>query len=254
MQCIARGVQGLPITELELVTVAFATLNLVIYTLWWDKPLNVQRGVRVYKKRITEEDIDDGEVEATIGFWGALGNALSDIPGSIVLGPLTTTFGGASGWWLVRVLLWPVFKPFYSLVGDMDSESKDLEKRVSTFYPPIWIAELDYVVNSIFLVVAVTLAFGGIHCIGWSFTFPSSTEQTFWRVASLSITSLPLVIIPLALFEGSEGSGWFYVTISLSFLYILGRVVLLILPLLSFRSLPPAAFHVVQWTSFIPHV
>jgi hypothetical protein len=50
-QCIARGVQGLPITELELATVAFAALNFVIYLLWWDKPQNVQRGVRVYKKR-----------------------------------------------------------------------------------------------------------------------------------------------------------------------------------------------------------
>ncbi|KAI9507952.1 hypothetical protein F5148DRAFT_1014365 [Russula earlei] len=39
-QCIARGAQGLPITELELVTVSFATLNRVMYVLWWEKPLN----------------------------------------------------------------------------------------------------------------------------------------------------------------------------------------------------------------------
>ncbi|KAI9453892.1 hypothetical protein F5148DRAFT_985395, partial [Russula earlei] len=50
VQCIARGVQGLPVTELELIMVAFATLNFVMYLLWWNKPLNVQRGVRVYKK------------------------------------------------------------------------------------------------------------------------------------------------------------------------------------------------------------
>jgi hypothetical protein len=30
---------------------AFASLNFVIYIVWWEKPLNVQRGVRVYKKR-----------------------------------------------------------------------------------------------------------------------------------------------------------------------------------------------------------
>ncbi|KAI9451575.1 hypothetical protein F5148DRAFT_961409, partial [Russula earlei] len=36
MQCIAQGVQGLPITELELVMVAFATLKFVMYLLWWD--------------------------------------------------------------------------------------------------------------------------------------------------------------------------------------------------------------------------
>jgi len=40
----------------------------------------------------------------------------------------------------------------------------------------------------------------------------------------------------------------------LSFLYILSRWVLLVLPFLCLRSLPPAAFHLVHWTSFIPHV
>ncbi|KAF8663636.1 hypothetical protein AX16_000909, partial [Volvariella volvacea WC 439] len=52
-QCIARHVQGLGITEIELVTLAFAALNGITYGLWWDKPLNVgypiyfdQNGVR----------------------------------------------------------------------------------------------------------------------------------------------------------------------------------------------------------------
>jgi len=247
-QCIARGVQGLPITELELVTVAFATLNLVIYMLWWDKPLNVQRGVRVYKKRITEEHIDDGEVEATLGFWDALRNSLSDIPSSIVRGPLTGA-GTDSDLWLARVLLWPISMPYYTFLGD----SEDLEKRVNTFYPTDWVAASEK--RSTFLVATITLAFGGIHCIGWSFTFPSSTEQTFWRVASLSITTLPIVIIPLSIFSDELNLDLVLASmISLSSLYILGRAVLLVLPLLSFRSLPPAAFHVVQWTSFIPHV
>jgi hypothetical protein len=110
-QVIARGVQHLPITELELVTVAFATLNLFIYILWWDKPLNVQRGVRVYKKRTTPDPIDDEDVEATIGFWSALRDALSDLPAAIGRGPVfgDTDFDDMP--WLVRVLLWPLYKP-----------------------------------------------------------------------------------------------------------------------------------------------
>src|SRR5712675_783601 len=83
-QCIARGVQRLPITELELVTLAFAVLNFVIYVLWWDKPLNVQCGVRVYKKRNTEEPVDDGGVEAVVGFWIVLRDALSELPAAII--------------------------------------------------------------------------------------------------------------------------------------------------------------------------
>jgi hypothetical protein len=34
LQCIARKVAHLPITELELVTLAFAALNLVTYAVW----------------------------------------------------------------------------------------------------------------------------------------------------------------------------------------------------------------------------
>ena len=41
-QCIARGAYGLTVTELEVVTVAFASLTGVIYYLRWDKPLDVR--------------------------------------------------------------------------------------------------------------------------------------------------------------------------------------------------------------------
>src|SRR5712671_4535643 len=116
-QCIARALQGLPITELELVTVAFATLNFVIYLLWWDKPLNVQRGVRVYKKRTTEEPVDDGDAEASVGFWAALGDALSDLPAAIVRGPSSLSSDIP---WLVRILVWPLVKPLYTMVGEDD--------------------------------------------------------------------------------------------------------------------------------------
>jgi hypothetical protein len=50
LQCIARGVQHLPITELEIITLAFAMLNFLIYALLWDKPLNVRCPVRVLSK------------------------------------------------------------------------------------------------------------------------------------------------------------------------------------------------------------
>ncbi|KAJ7872767.1 hypothetical protein B0H14DRAFT_2344526, partial [Mycena olivaceomarginata] len=42
LQCIARFQQHLPITELEVTTVAFAAVNVVIWILWFHKPLAVQ--------------------------------------------------------------------------------------------------------------------------------------------------------------------------------------------------------------------
>ena len=48
VQCIARGAYGLDVTELEVVTLAFATLTGVIYYFWWDKPLDVRCSIPVH--------------------------------------------------------------------------------------------------------------------------------------------------------------------------------------------------------------
>ncbi|KAG6820555.1 hypothetical protein H0H93_015440 [Arthromyces matolae] len=41
LQALARAIQHLPITELEVVTLAFAFLNFMTYFCWWNKPLDV---------------------------------------------------------------------------------------------------------------------------------------------------------------------------------------------------------------------
>ena len=48
MQCIARTIEHIPITHLEIVTLAYAAMNFVIYIFWWNKPLNVNQPVQVF--------------------------------------------------------------------------------------------------------------------------------------------------------------------------------------------------------------
>ncbi|KIJ91111.1 hypothetical protein K443DRAFT_115528 [Laccaria amethystina LaAM-08-1] len=47
-QCISRKAQGLITTEVELITLAFAALNGILYFLWWNKPLDVNCCVPVF--------------------------------------------------------------------------------------------------------------------------------------------------------------------------------------------------------------
>ena len=62
VQCVARGVESIALTELELVTLALATLNWLMYYFWWDKPLGVKEPVRVYTVDMAPPKIDvDGE-------------------------------------------------------------------------------------------------------------------------------------------------------------------------------------------------
>ena len=54
VQIIARAVQGLAITELELTTAALAGLNSVMYIFWWNKPLDVRCPVVIRTKGVEE--------------------------------------------------------------------------------------------------------------------------------------------------------------------------------------------------------
>jgi hypothetical protein len=49
-QCLARWILHLPVTELEVMTLAFALLNIATYGLWWKKPQNVQVAIRIQSK------------------------------------------------------------------------------------------------------------------------------------------------------------------------------------------------------------
>jgi hypothetical protein len=48
VQCLARSVQHIDLTLVELLTLSLAVLNGVMYFLWWHKPLDVRSPVRVY--------------------------------------------------------------------------------------------------------------------------------------------------------------------------------------------------------------
>ncbi|KAJ7130462.1 hypothetical protein C8R44DRAFT_613877, partial [Mycena epipterygia] len=41
-QCLARVHQNLPVTQLEVATLAFSVVNIFIWALWWAKPLDVK--------------------------------------------------------------------------------------------------------------------------------------------------------------------------------------------------------------------
>ena len=104
-------------------------------------------------------------------------------------------------------------------------------------------------------------AFGGIHCLGWSFKFSSTFEQSLWRYDSISIAAIPITFslssVSLPILGRKYPTallGIYYILfLQLSF-YVCSRFVLLILPFIALNSLPLEAYCVVHWTSSIPHV
>jgi len=288
MQCIARRVEQLPITELELVTLAFATLNLGTYALWWNKPLNVECAVRVYKEH-QEDSVKEGQGQAIID-----ANRPDTIPSEVnevVDDTITAMHKAPVGigrrvwdkelegcfadkrWAIVlSALLSPVWVPIYvlgqvilllvRLAGDYDDKIGDGAKQVPTFYSgPTTDADAS---SAFYAGMVIASVFGGIHCVAWSFEFPSHTEQLLWRISSLTITCVPAfelvsLVIGMYMEDGNINLNWAenlsIVIFTLVLIpYIIARFTLLVLPFMALQSLPPASYQTVQWTTFIPHV
>ena len=63
MQCIARFKQNLALTELEVVTLALASLNAIMSFFWWNKPLGLTVPIKVYlERRLDRSQMDLHEV------------------------------------------------------------------------------------------------------------------------------------------------------------------------------------------------
>ena len=301
LQCIARRIEHLPITELELVTLAFAALNFITYALWWNKPLDVQCPVRVPKKQRKDEsaeskdpvennsqnpdDEESGEDSGGRGtdamavlrmllaatgsaMWGALA-IVRKIPEAIgkAIGAIVHTMRDAiersvkyvrrHRWWT----LWNgvkgavehgILEPM-AAIASMGLGDNDVGEM---FYAGDSGGVSRWSIGMAGAVIATI--FGSIHCVAWSFQFPSHPEQLLWRIASLSITCSPMVMV----FAGLLGDqldrlpDWLQIVLLLVSpdLYVLSRVALLVIAFMSLRSLPTGAYETVHWTTFIPHV
>ena len=235
VQCIARAKEHLPITHLEIVTLAYAAMNFVIYIFWWSKPLNVNRPVQVFRKSkpsTMQHQVISREMRRSRAWeltWREIGEGLEAI--------------------------------FDFIASDQD---KDVDLSREDRVPKFWAnSATNNAMIADIIMLAVGVCFGAIHCIAWGFSFPTHTELLMWRMSSVAIIAVP-VYIPLMFALGvwlgnmdlSDIIGGI-ATLSIfpaGLLYVIARVVTLVLAFTSLRELPSGAFDTVHWTTFIPHV
>ena len=140
-------------------------------------------------------------------------------------------------------------------VGDM---------KLPTFYA-LESEEIGDEVARLICMSVVGVVFGGIHCIGWFFVFPSSDEAILWRVSSAVLTGIAFLFPILCgfvatLFGDSIGRTDLrqYLTIAvisiILLVYVLSRLLLLVEAFISLRQLTLGMLALVKWTSFIPHI
>ncbi|KDR70339.1 hypothetical protein GALMADRAFT_76109 [Galerina marginata CBS 339.88] len=285
-QCIARRVQGLIITELELVTLAFAALNGVIYMFWWFKPLDVQTTVRVdLLPSVRPQKVLVGPetmkiIPQLIFPWLSLILEIEIERENLILSLEVSSRPYQSikdskfrdicslVWWLLSGVLfcWPAAGVRAVLTRIRDIYDSDIIDKGAMSVPMFYAfftgspstdscGQYKETYAGFFVVISfpfVGILFGAIHCTGWGFSFHSLIEANIWRVSSAIITSVPVMVLVVVqdLLETFTG----IVILASILLYIVARLALLVVAFTTLRDLPPGALATVKWTSFLPHI
>ncbi|KAJ7331347.1 hypothetical protein DFH08DRAFT_1021432, partial [Mycena albidolilacea] len=232
-QEVARLHENLPISTLEIATMAFAAAQTASWMFWRRKPRDVSEAIlldpagcqmKVFRRDLLSEmhHLKDGSCTASEE------QTLADYPDS-----KTSRHHRTIGDRLNAVVL-----------GDY----RNFDPIACTSVPPFWSIPFGEGPEDLPLALAgqfiCAIVFGVVHCLTWSTTFPSTIEMWIWRASALFIAGFPVICFVLLrvsnMFEhGSVPRGIFaYLNYGLVALYVVTRTALLILSFTTLRDLP----------------
>jgi hypothetical protein len=133
-----------------------------------------------------------------------------------------------------------------------------------------------------FLMIFVSMIYGGTHLAAWAFQFPTALEMWLWRASGIAVVVLPFMYAMSDLFDHAEAKArekphkrkrqeraricggtrilrssnfcyGFFVLLFMSSVWPVARLYLLAESFASLRSPPAGTYKDVMWTKFIPH-
>ncbi|MCJ1245349.1 hypothetical protein MMC30_002553 [Trapelia coarctata] len=241
MQCVARAIQRLAVTPLELLIIAIVPCSAATYFFWLHKPKDVNLP--------TVLEVDVSLADILLSARQTAINSLHGTPLDFVEGPEMYVLNMYTG--SGKIWSWLGSRPPRPLTRIPN----DRNPQFNAFYQRC-------------LLAAVVASFSTLHFLGWDFDFPSRAEQILWwtscAVAEGSLAVHGAVEVVSYLFDAGyrkrpyiqeskttwPGNFLFLVPAGL---YFSARLALLVGVGLSMRSLPRDAFVSVDWTAVLPH-
>jgi hypothetical protein len=230
LQITMRAAKHVPISQLEVATLAFVVCAILMYLLFWSIPQGITASIEINRDRPIR------------------GHALHPFASNLLV------LGGYCGF---DAHFWPgqTIRPRLMLPPPNDVVLRDGPKITKNLHG---LQQYPYV--KIGIALAGTL-FGVVHCLAWGFSFPTSVDRIVWRVASIYISlafvSWPISFILTSIFA-PEGLGdrlfWAMWSLTLigNVIYAVARLALLVLVFRGLFYLPAGSF-VSTWADKIPH-
>lgn len=170
LNVIARAIKELPITQLEIATIAFAVMAILTYAINWGKPKDVSQPIRLLHT-------------------GSGGSRHSS--------QYSDEYADLMQSFMVRLR-----RPHKALIASrgipdiprVENDRVWMEGPTPLFYQLLGIS---------------SLLFGSLHCIAWNLEFPTRTELLCWRVANLLSAILPGLALSLSMAVGYLRTAYF---------------------------------------------
>ena len=265
---LARIVQHLAITILELSTIGFIFCTLGTYYFWFNKPMDVGKPFTLEANATLREILIDA--------------------GDLVQRPFLETpldFVGRDDW----PFSW-CWKYCWRIVGKLGIEPAPRRWPIDKIPDDYFAPQPFYPMCLLFI---VHTGYAAVHIAGWDFRFPSQVETIIWRVTTIS------VMASLLIFWSIHLCWWVWIpalvnrrrrmhprdgqvpadlpaktaekfkdpynprsqipvaallpVLFCSAVYIVSRAYIIIESFIDLRALPPSAYQTVAWSAFIPH-
>jgi hypothetical protein len=229
-QCIARSIENLPTTELEIVTLAYTAINVGMFIAWWNKPRNVDRPIRVFHKPVEEDEAEtiDWLKKMMDPITGRQDEAVNlhkrtKVPMFYSGKPNNSEILTADG---ITLAAGVVFGAIHCIAWffDFRSQTELFLWRLSSVAITA--------VPALLCLVMIIMYIGA----KYEDEVPEFVQILF-IVLSIPFALIPLFLMPL-----------------LGLLYVAARLTTLVLAFMNLDSLPPGAFQAVHWTTLIPHL
>jgi hypothetical protein len=255
LQLLVRKITNLPCSQIEIATLAFAASSLITYGLYWNKPQDVESVHIVKANRLpTIEDVEkilDVRNGDTPPIWKRF-RKMSRTDDELDLAPISNDCTRPLVYW--KLVITP-----------------KLPLSMQNFAN----CNMELLVLSVGVLIGGTI-FGGLHCLAWNFHFPTPTEALAWRVCSVTVSGLPLIITAVSGFwmdADTLDQRWRFdiamkkafqipktkkrvlggIVVMLLSLYILARLFLMVEIFRTLFFLPPEAF-IDTWSGSFPHL
>jgi hypothetical protein len=238
IHCAARAIQSLPITPLELSTVAYVPCSIFVTYLWWHKPYDVREPTWLIIPPTHYPRIEEPHPDYLRRTYSLL--PMYRYPETLplyrtypmaatCLEALKSTLGPSYGWHILSTLVFLCFGSVHCLAWRFSFPSIE--------------EELAWRASSVAIAVILPLSWTFSYLIMW---FLAPERYKFWETYA-SFKEIR--------WEGDKYRWIGYISHGSALaLYIVARVYLLVEVFISLRSLPAGCYDTINWLSFLPHV